>query len=124
MNNLQNSEKTYNEEVLSFFTPKLTKEELKLVERENQEHMETYIVTHPDVDIEEMKKPDSKDKYVHTKCIRSTKYLSLESERTLSEDVLSNVSTDVKSTTEGVAGCRDNSAENKSETLSVIGIIL
>ena len=132
MNNLQNSEKTDNEEVLSFFIPKLTKEELKLVERKNEEHMETYIGVYPDVNVEEMKKSDSKDKYVHTKCIRSTKYLSLESERTLSEDisthdisenlsddsfedlsedVLSNVSSDVKSTTEGIAGCRENSAE-------------
>ena len=125
VNNLQNSEKTDNEEVLSFFTPKLTKEELKLVERDNYEHMKTYIVYLPDVDVEKMRNSDSKDKYVHTRCIRNTKYLSLESERTLSEDisthdtsenssddsfedlsedVLSNVSSDVKSTTEWDAG--------------------
>ena len=93
--------------------------------------MESYLYNYnfrADVDVAEIKKSDSKDKYVHTKCIRSTKYLSLESERTLSEDisthdisenlsddsfedlsedVLSNVSTDVKSTTEGVAGCSE-----------------
>ena len=125
VNNLQNSEKTDSEEVLSFFTPKLTKEELELVERDNYEHMKTYIVYRPDVDVEKMRKSDSMDKYVHTRCIRSTKYLSLESARTLSEDistydtsenssddsfedlsedVLSNVSSDVRTTTEWADG--------------------
>ena len=41
VNNLQNSEGIDDEEVESFFTPKLTKEELKLVEQKNREHMET-----------------------------------------------------------------------------------
>ena len=123
--NLLNSKEIKEEKLLSFFTPKLTKEELKLVERDNYEHMKTYIVYLPDVDVEKMRNSDSKDKYVHTRCIRSTKYLSLESARTLSEDistydtsenssddsfedlsedVLSNVSSDVKSTTEWDAG--------------------
>ena len=117
--NLQNSELIDNEEVKSFFLPKLTKEELKLVEQKNFEHMETYsyIPTVADVSVEEMKKSDSKDKYVHSECLRITEYLSLESGKTssedissqdfaenLSEDVLSNVPSDVRTTTEWAAG--------------------
>ena len=126
VNNLQNSEEIGYKDVYSFCTPKLTKEELKLVEQKNREHMETYLDEFDaDVDVEEMRKSDSTDKYVHTRCIRTTDYLSLESEQTssqdsaenlsddsfdefndafLSEDVLSDVSSDVRSTTELAAG--------------------
>ena len=126
VNNLQNSEEIDNEEVSSFFTSKLTKEELKLVEQKNKEHMMTYLNSlSADVGIEEMKKSDSKDKYVHTRCIRRTEYLYLESEQTSSEDmssqdfaenssddsfddlsehVLSDVSSDVRTTSEWAAG--------------------
>ena len=38
LTNLQNAEEIEEEVVHSFLTPKLTNEELKLVERENQEH--------------------------------------------------------------------------------------
>ena len=80
VNNLQNSEEKEDEAVLSFFTPKLTKEELKLVEQKNFEHMTTYLDDIiADVGVEEMKKSDSKDKYVHSECRRITVYLSLES---------------------------------------------
>ena len=84
INNLQNSNEVKDEMVKSFFLPKLTKEELKLVEQKNFEHMETfsYIPTVADVSVEEMKKSDSKDKYVHSECRRRTIYLSLESEQT------------------------------------------
>ena len=68
------------EEVWSFCTPKLTKEELKLVKEKNKEHMMTYFRQfYADVGDEEMKKSNSKDKYVHTRCLRKTGYLSLES---------------------------------------------
>ena len=82
VNNLQNSEEKDDENVESFFTPKLTKEELKLVEQKNKEHMRTYFyyLLGDDVDVEEMKKSDSKDKYLHSECERITVYLSLESE--------------------------------------------
>ena len=71
--NLQNSEEIKNEEVKSFFTPKLTKEELKLVEQEDYEHMMTYdLGSGANVDVEEMKKSDSKDKYLHSWCQRKT----------------------------------------------------
>ena len=87
VNNLQNSAEIDYEDVESFFHPKLTKEELKLVEQKNEEHMKTYLeVFDADVDVEEMKKSDSKDKYVHSQCRRRTGYLNLESEQTSSED--------------------------------------
>ena len=90
VNNLQNSEKIDNEAVDSFFTPKLTKDELKLVEQKNKEHMWTYDWKfYADVDVEEMKKSDSKDKYLHSFCHRITTYLSLESEQPSSENVSS-----------------------------------
>ena len=88
--NLQNSGKNDYEEVWSFFTPKLTNEELKLVAQKNEEHMGTYLLKlDADVGAEEMKKSDSKDKYVHTRCIRRTEYLYLESEQSSSEDISS-----------------------------------
>merc|ERR1711917_12686 len=42
INNLQYSSEMEDEYVESFFLPKLTKEELKLVEEKNKEHMITY----------------------------------------------------------------------------------
>ena len=115
LNNLQNSNEIDYEDVESFFTPKLTEEELKLVEQKNEEHMRTYVSSYsPDVDVEEMKKSDSKDKYLHSRCRRRTTYLSLESEHISSENssdhsfedlyVLSDVSSDAQSTTEWAAG--------------------
>ena len=83
VNNLQNSEEIDYEDVWSFFTAKLTKEELKLVEQKNKGHMETYFYEFDaDIGVEEMKKSDSKDKYVHSSCHRITDYLTLESEQT------------------------------------------
>ena len=69
--------------VNSFFTPKLTEEELKLVEEKDEQHLSTYADhfhgINPDVDLEEMKKSDSASKYVHGPCLRDTFYLTLES---------------------------------------------
>ena len=80
--NLQNQKEVKCELVASFFTPKLTTEELKLVQDENQEHFKTYLKHYrgknPDVDVEEMKKSDSKSKYVHGRCWRRTIPLRLE----------------------------------------------
>ena len=73
--NLQNQE-VRNELVWSFFTPKLTKEEVKLVEKKNKEFLRTFLYCElADVDPEEMKKSDSKDKYVHCQCWRETTLL-------------------------------------------------
>ena len=87
INNLQNSNEVKEEEVDSFFLPKLTKEELKLVEEKNEEHMMSYGWDFDaDVNIEEMKKSDSTDKYVHSWCRRKTFHLTLESKQTPSID--------------------------------------
>ena len=80
---LQNEKEVKEEKVYSFFTPKLTIEELKLVQEGNEEHLNTYldyidqVVKNPDVDVEEMKKSDSKSKYVHVNCFRGTIPLKL-----------------------------------------------
>merc|ERR1711917_146928 len=69
IDHLLNSNKVENENVRSFFLPKLTEEELKLVEEKNQEHMMSYLdELDADVDVEEMKQSDSKDKYLHSWC--------------------------------------------------------
>ena len=80
--NLENHESVGEEWVNSFFTPKLTEEELKLVEERNEQHLSTYEDhfqgINPDLNLEEMKKSDSASKYVHGCCIRQTFYLTLE----------------------------------------------
>ena len=94
-------EEVKKQEVWSFFLPKLTKEELKLVEEKNSDerykHMMTYSATfsdyrkdNADVDEDEMKKSDSKDKYVHGRCYRWTKVLNLD--QTSSESTITNES--------------------------------
>ena len=70
--NLQNRKEVKYEWVRSFVTPKLTNEELNLVQEGNEEHLNTYWFPNPDVDVEEMKKSDSKSKYVHGECWRAT----------------------------------------------------
>ena len=58
--NLQNQMEVKTETTGSFFTPKLTNEELKLVKEGDKEHLKTYMEyfegLNPDVDAEEMKK--------------------------------------------------------------------
>ena len=82
MIDLQNQKEVKDENVYSFFTPKLTNEELKLVQEGNKEHLETYwdhcLGGNPDVDVEEMKKSDSKSRYVHASCWRRTMQLNIE----------------------------------------------
>ena len=72
-------------EAVSFFTPKLTDEELALVEDRNQQHLDTYSKHYdgknPDVDTDEMKKSDSKSKYAQGHCYRRTIALKLESKQ-------------------------------------------
>ena len=80
--NLQN--RTVEEEsVWSFCTPKLTKKELKLVEVGDKNHLKTYWKMKPDVDLEEMQKSDSKDKYVKVECRRVTTCMGFTIEVTL-----------------------------------------
>ena len=75
--NLQGQKEIENEWVYSFFLPKLTEEELKLVEDKNEQHLSTYYLRNPDVDPEEMKRSDSKSKYVYGRCWRATIQLTL-----------------------------------------------
>ena len=82
--NFQDQKEVKLEYVPSYFTPKLTNEDLRLVQEKNEEHLKTYLDylagKNPDVDVNEMKKSDSKSKYVHGKCWRITKPLTLENE--------------------------------------------
>ena len=76
--NLQNQKEVKQEFVETFFTPKLTNEEMKLVEEGNEEHLNTYSSLNPDVAVKEMKKSDSTSKYVKVHCVRRTYPLTLE----------------------------------------------
>ena len=81
--NLQGQKEVKNEEeVHSFFLPKLTHEELKLVREGNEEHLKTLfdhkIGRNPDVNVEEMNQSDSKSKYVHARCYRWTIPLNID----------------------------------------------
>ena len=80
--NLQNQKEVKYESAATFFTPKLSNDELKLVEQRDEEYFKTYeygfIGRNPDVNLEEMKKSDSKSKYVHGRCVRKTMHLTLE----------------------------------------------
>ena len=78
---LQDRKNIENEHVFSFFTPKLTEEEMKLVEERNKEHLSSYSLNffgrNPDVAADEMKRSDSRSKYVHCYCWRGTQLLTL-----------------------------------------------
>ena len=88
--NLQGQKEIKNEVVGSFFLPKLTEDELKLVEEKNEQHLgsywEHYRGRNPDVPVEEMNKSDSKSKYVHGRCSRYTIHLTLESNKEFDKD--------------------------------------
>ena len=79
--NLQNQKEVKEEFVSSFFTPKLNNKEMKLIQDGNQEHLKTYEFHdygwNADVDVEEMKESDSKSKYVHVNCERTTIHLNI-----------------------------------------------
>ena len=62
----------------SFLLPKLTKEDLKLVAQKDKDHFDTYRFSMPDVDEEEMKNSDSRDKFVRCWCRRETYFLTLD----------------------------------------------
>ena len=76
---LQYTKKIKNKKVHSFLTPKLTDEEMKLVEERNELHIATYLNHYfgeqYDVDEEEMEKSESKSKYVYGGCWRDTIHL-------------------------------------------------
>ena len=80
--NLQDQETIKEDEINSFFTPKLIEEELKLVEERNEEHLRSYSFhsvrqINPDVDVDEMKRSNSSSKFVHVFCFRKTEPLKV-----------------------------------------------
>ena len=77
--NVQDGDKIKTEKVESFFTPKLTDEELKLVKDRNNEHFSTYL-HYCFLDPEEMKISNSKSKYAKVHCERRTLSLTVKSE--------------------------------------------
>ena len=64
------------EDIATYFLPKLTNEEMKLVEMKDQEHLEEYVwyfIGRPvDVDAVEFEESESNSKYVRAKCVRYT----------------------------------------------------
>ena len=76
--NLQSQEEIKAETVYSFFVSKITQNELKFVEESNFDYIRTFALRLPDVAPEEMKKSDSKDKYVQSRCFRTTKFLNVD----------------------------------------------
>ena len=72
-------EKRRGEKFEIFFTPKLTNDELELVQRKDKEHFKTYsYYENPDVNIEEMKRSNSNSKYLFVYCERITVSLEIE----------------------------------------------
>ena len=76
---INNGEKIQTEATRSFYTPKLTKDEMRLVEEGNKDFLQKFFFPSPDVNAEEFAKSDSKSKYVHGDCGRHTFFLTLKS---------------------------------------------
>ena len=64
------------EDIATYFLPKLTNEEMQLVEMKDQDHLQEYVwhfIGRPvDVDAEEFEESESDSKYVRAKCVRYT----------------------------------------------------
>ena len=60
------------EEVATYFLPKLTEEELELVERRDKSYLHTFSYSNPDVEKAEMMLSESDSKYVHGCSMRRT----------------------------------------------------
>ena len=61
-----------NENVETYFLPKLTKPELKLVEKRDTSYFQTFAASNPDVDEKQMMLSESDSKYVNGLSWRST----------------------------------------------------
>ena len=63
-------------DVATYFFPKLTQQELKLIEMKDQDHLQEYvwhiIGRQVDVDSDEMENSESDSKYVRAQCVRYT----------------------------------------------------
>ena len=60
------------EDVVTYFLPKLTKEELTLVEGKDTSYLQTFLSSNPDVDETEMMLSESDSKYVRGQIWRRT----------------------------------------------------
>ena len=61
-----------NEDVRTYFLPKLTEEELELVEKKDFNYFQSFSWSNPDVDKSQMKLSESDSKYVQGFCWRKT----------------------------------------------------
>ena len=115
LRNLQNQTEVKEEVVRSFFTPKLTNEEMKLVQEGNRKHLSSYVDTfnyeNPDVGFEEMEQSNSNSKYVHGFCWRRTFPLILETNQFEDE-----VETE-DGTEDGTENETENDGQNKIEDI-------
>ena len=126
--NLQNGGEIKYEDVGCFFLPKLSQEELNLIEVADENHLKTYSYHRSDspgkdvdVDAEEMKRSDSKDKYVKVHCWRETMLLTIESspsENELTEDS-SEISSDLSALSFEFENGSDDDTRNYSSEISV-----
>ena len=72
-----NKEPEYQEPVVAYFLPMLTKRELKLVASKDSNYLATFAGDNPDVPKAEMEASESDSKYVHAFCRRETFTLNL-----------------------------------------------
>ena len=77
-NNLLFQEKINDENVNSLFMPKLTKDELKLVDKKDNDFMESFMSKfQADVNEAEMAASESDSKFLHGQCFRETTVLNV-----------------------------------------------
>ena len=69
--NILNSKEIKGEVVHSYFTPKLTEEEMKLVENQDEDYLSSFRQSYYTYQ-EELEESDSNSKYVHGQCVRWT----------------------------------------------------
>ena len=74
--NILNSKKIKEETAYTYLTQKLTEEEMKLVENEDEDYLSSFCQSYYTYR-EEMEESDSNSKYVHGQCIRCTFSLTL-----------------------------------------------
>ena len=105
-----------NEEVKTYFLPKLTEEELELVERRDTSYLQTFSwEDDADVDETEMMLSESDSKYVDVLCTRKT-YVIENSSKTSSEDSSEDSSETSSETSSEIPS--EDSTENSIENLS------
>ena len=119
LSNLQNQKEVKDEIVESFFTPKLTDEEMKLVQEGNKKHLSSYVDSfnskNPDVGFEEMERSNSNSKYVHGYCWRRTFPLILETNQ-FENEVETEDGTE-NATEDGTEDGTENDGQNKTEDI-------